>query len=139
MPSLLQWTNAITRALITVSVLLLASACEHTPPNKQQTQVEAIKGVDVITETSNNNYNIYCATGICRFDVKSQGTGHIRFNFFYREDEPFRKLEGVHLSNLGDEKDVNEFAEIRDNQTSILYNTDEGKHWVQIQIIDFYR
>ncbi|CAA0100751.1 Uncharacterised protein [BD1-7 clade bacterium] len=129
---------ALLGILLTTTVL---SGCEHSQEREHnnERQLAAGRGTSKITPLGDNSYNVFCPTGICRFQLKNNGSADIKFHFYYSAGQPFRALEGIYLNSLAGDQDVSESMTVLDNTTSVQLNLNAGEHHVEIQAVDYHR
>ncbi|MGR5156249.1 spore gernimation protein [Vibrio owensii] len=91
--------------------------------------LQAEKNVAEYKQLSPTQYQVYCPTGICRFQVSANQKTAVSIEMFYAENKPFKKIEGLTYDNQNQYPTSNVFT--------LPVKSDNER--ISVQVIDYYR
>ncbi|WP_440889867.1 spore gernimation protein [Vibrio sp. WZ-1] len=91
--------------------------------------LQAEKNVSDYKQLSPTRYQVYCPTGICRFQVSVNQKTTVTIEMFYDKNKPFKKIEGLTFDNQNQYPTSNSFT----------LPTEQDNEWISVQVIDYYR
>ena len=87
----------------------------------------------VIISEDKTTLDIYCPTGICRFNLSSNVETTLTINMHYNDNKRFTKIEGVSING-----NINSNSKIM-NESSFTMHLEANSHLSNILVIDYYR
>ena len=94
-----------------------------------QVLLHAEKNVSEYKQLSPTQFQVYCPTGICRFQVSADEKTAVSIEMFYAEGKPFKKIEGLTYDNQNQYPTSNTFT----------LPVESGNERLSVQVIDYYR
>ncbi|OPH51014.1 spore gernimation protein [Vibrio campbellii] len=94
-----------------------------------EVSLQAEKNVAEYKQLSPTRYQVYCPTGICRFQVSASQKTAVTIEMFYDKNKPFKKIEGLTYDNQNQYPTSNAFT----------LPVESGNERISVQVIDYYR